>query len=122
MRQIIITTIISGMIVAIAATFGVLRYTQASTVTPYDADVDHDGHISILDLSNVARYYGQSAPLPVATTTPPTIVGNRAFAVLNPLGHSILVNTDDGSIVADFGNVGGVVASSCDGARAAMDR
>ena len=70
MRKIIITTIISALIVAVGATFGVLRYTQASTVTPYDADVDHDGQISILDLSSVARYYGQAAPLATATALP----------------------------------------------------
>jgi hypothetical protein len=66
MRRIIFTSVIGALIVAVAATFGIQHFTQASTVTPYDADVDHDGHVTILDLSNVARYFGQPAPLATA--------------------------------------------------------
>ena len=70
MRRIIIASIISAVIVAVGVTFGVRHYTQASSpVGLYEADVDHDGSVSILDLSKVAHYFGQSAPLATATPT-----------------------------------------------------
>ncbi len=71
MRRIIITCIISALIVSVAAIFGVRHYTQASSpVTAYDADVNHDGRITIGDLAKVAYYFGQTAPLPTPTSTP----------------------------------------------------
>jgi hypothetical protein len=116
MRKIIMTTIISTLIVAVVATFGIQHFTQASTVAPYDADVDHDGHVTILDLSNVARYYGQPAPLATATAAPPTIVGNRSFA-----SGGLLVDTTDGSIVATMNNpYRSLIRASCDGAHLAI--
>jgi hypothetical protein len=59
MRKIIITSIISVLLAAVAATFGVRHYTQASSpATVYDADINHDGWVNGLDLNNLARYFG----------------------------------------------------------------
>ncbi|HYM15591.1 MAG TPA: hypothetical protein VEZ14_08525, partial [Dehalococcoidia bacterium] len=74
MRRTIIATIISAAVLAGGAVFGVRHYTQASSpVTAYDADINHDGRVTIGDVALVAHYFGQSAPLPTATPTPPPI-------------------------------------------------
>jgi hypothetical protein len=47
------------------------------------ADVDRDGHISILDLSNVAQYFGQTVPTQTPTAAPtntPTATATTAAA------------------------------------------
>lgn len=73
MRKVIITSIISTIIVVVASAFGVRHYTQASTpVGLYEADVDHDGYVSILDLAAVAQYFTQAAPLPTPPVPTPT--------------------------------------------------
>ncbi len=67
MRNIIIASIIGALVV----TVGVYRYrADAATpqpVTVYDADVDHDGSVTILDLTNVANHFLEAAPLPTDT-------------------------------------------------------
>ncbi len=71
MRNIIIMSIVGALIVAIAVAFGVQHRTQASVpVGLYEADIDHDGKVSILDLAKAAAFFGQSAPLPTPTMGP----------------------------------------------------
>lgn len=118
MRKIIITTIISALILAGGATLGVRHYAQAlTTVGLYEADVDHDGSVSILDLSKVAHFYGQTAPLPVATPAPPTIVTNRAWGYLGPIPPVVtqLLDISNGTVVASYPGWNLPSTQSCDG-------
>lgn len=63
-RSIVAVTVLA---VGVVASVGVYQFRQADAapglpVTIQDADVDADGHISILDLAGTARYYGQAVP------------------------------------------------------------
>ncbi len=113
MRTIIITSIISATIVAIAATFSVRRYVLAAPpqpVTAYDADVDHTGAVSLSDVLKTLAHVGQLAPLPTAVPTPtpiPTWTAKASILGLGGSDHS--VGVADGKLYAVGRNVEGRV-------------
>jgi len=59
-------------------------------------DVNNDGFVSIGDISQTVRAFGQTVP------TPPPIIGNRAFGCLTPPDDLCLMDTSDGHVIASY--------------------
>src|SRR6266487_392881 len=59
----------AALTIAAVSFFGAYRYTSATnTVTPQDADVNHNGAVTIADAISVLPHIGQLAPAPSLRT------------------------------------------------------
>ena len=72
--------------VGVVASVGIYQFRQVDAapglpVTIQDADVDADGHISILDLAGTARYYGQAVPNVARPVAEQNVDGNGDIKV-----------------------------------------
>src|SRR6266487_5591013 len=70
----------AALTIAAVSFFGAYRYTSATnTVTPQDADVNHNGAVTIADAISVLPHIGQLAPTP-SLRTYVAIVSARTIA------------------------------------------
>src|SRR5438874_7205884 len=89
---------VAAFTIAAVSFFGVYHYTSATNaVTPQDADVNHNGAVTIADAISVLPHIGQLAPIAAI----PQIVGDRGFMRL-PSGAAQLINTSTGAVVATY--------------------
>ena len=114
--------------IAVAATLAVIFATMLAfdatgvmgvinPVTPYDADVNKDGHVNSTDMLNVAKNCRKPVVMPVAALRRRRWLGTGRSAVTTTTTIPMrIINTSDGSVVATLpiGEAQGT-GSSCDG-------
>ncbi|MHB8378052.1 MAG: hypothetical protein ACYDEB_14030 [Dehalococcoidia bacterium] len=110
MRRIIVALAIIAAIAGISVFVAAARSAQGTgTMTAYNADVNHDGRVNILDLAVVAAYYGQAAPTQTPTTTP---TATPTATPVNPANSYAGANIN-GTDFSTLGSLGYHVVAAC---------